>query len=102
MYSIILAGGSGTRLFPLSRSSYPKQFIPLFDNESLFQKTVKRALLNSSKDEIYIVTNDEHKFLVENQLKELKIKSNILTEPVGKNTLPAITYAISEISKKRR
>lgn len=100
MYSIILAGGSGTRLFPLSRSSYPKQFIPLFDNESLFQKTVKRALLNSSQDEIYIVTNDEHKFLVENQLKELKIKSNILTEPVGKNTLPAITYAISEISKK--
>ncbi|MBP7299752.1 MAG: mannose-1-phosphate guanylyltransferase/mannose-6-phosphate isomerase, partial [Methanoculleus sp.] len=45
MKTLILAGGSGTRLFPLSREHYPKQFIPLFDNESLFQKTIKRALL---------------------------------------------------------
>lgn len=100
MYTVILAGGSGTRLFPLSRSSYPKQFIPLFDNESLFQKTLRRALLVSSEKEIFIVTNDEHKFLVENQLIELKIDANILTEPKGKNTLPAITYAITEILKK--
>ena len=99
MYTIILAGGSGTRLFPLSRSSYPKQFIPLFNNESLFQKSVKRALLFSKPEEIYIVTNDTHIFLVKDQLKPLKIACNILTEPCGKNTLPAITYAITKIKQ---
>ena len=55
MFTIVLAGGSGTRLFPLSRSNYPKQFLPLLDNESLFQKTIRRALLFSSPDEIFIV-----------------------------------------------
>lgn len=99
MYTIILAGGSGTRLFPLSRSSYPKQFIPLLENESLFQKAVKRALLFSNPEEIYIVTNDTHKFLVEDQLKTLDVACHILTEPCGKNTLPAIFYAALEISK---
>ena len=97
MYTVVLAGGSGTRLFPLSRSSYPKQFIPLFNNESLFQKTVKRALLFSQPDEIYIVTNSAHKFLVENQLRDIAKEAVILTEPCGKNTLPAIMYAVSQI-----
>lgn len=100
MYTVILAGGSGTRLFPLSRSSYPKQFIPLFNNESLFQKTVKRALLFSHPDEIYIVTNSAHKFLVENQLKDIAKEAVILTEPCGKNTLPAIMYAVSQIKER--
>lgn len=100
MYTVILAGGSGTRLFPLSRSSYPKQFIPLFNNESLFQKTVKRALLFSKPDEIYIVTNSTHKFLVENQLKNIAKEAVILTEPCGKNTLPAIMYAVKQIKER--
>lgn len=100
MYTIILAGGSGTRLFPLSRKSYPKQFIDLLDGESLFQKSVKRALIHSKPEEIYIVTNEAHKFLVENQLLELKANCRIITEPCGKNTLPAIYYATQEISKE--
>ena len=100
MFSIILAGGSGTRLFPLSRTTYPKQFIPLIDNESLFQKSVKRALLHSKPGEIYIVANKEHEYLVKDQLDQLGTKCNILLEPCGKNTLPAITNAVSEILKR--
>lgn len=102
MYTIILAGGSGTRLFPLSRTTYPKQFIPLLGHESLFQKSVKRALLNSKPEEIYIVTNGGHRYLVENQLSQIGIECNILLEPCGKNTLPAITYAVSEIQKREQ
>ena len=100
MFTIILAGGSGTRLFPLSRSNYPKQFLPLLDNESLFQKTVRRALLFSKPDEIYVVTNDLHKYHVRNQIQKLGIECNILTEPCGKNTLPAVLYAIKAIQKQ--
>lgn len=102
MYTIILAGGSGTRLFPLSRTTYPKQFIPLLGHESLFQKSVKRALLYSKSEEIYIVTNKGHKYLVEDQLNQIGIEGNILLEPCGKNTLPAITYAVSEIQKREQ
>ena len=102
MYTIILAGGFGTRLFPLSRSSYPKQFIPLFGEISLFQKAVLRATLFSKPEEIFIVTNNTHKFLVADQLNQINIPCNVLEEPCGKNTLPAITYAtlkIQEIDK---
>ena len=102
MYTIILAGGSGTRLFPLSRTTYPKQFIPLLGHDSLFQITVKRALLYSKPEEIYIVTNKGHKYLVEDQLNQIGIEGNILLEPCGKNTLPAITYAALEIQKKEQ
>jgi len=100
MFTIVLAGGSGTRLFPLSRSNYPKQFLPLLDNESLFQKTIRRALLFSSPDEIFIVTNNLHKYHVRNQIQKLGIECNVLTEPCGKNTLPAILYAINEIKQR--
>lgn len=100
MYTIILAGGSGTRLFPLSRKNYPKQFIDILGGESLFQKTLKRALLFSRPDEIYIVTNSAHKFLVENLLKNIAEDAVILTEPCGKNTLPAIMYAVSQIKER--
>ena len=101
MYTIILAGGSGTRLFPLSRSSYPKQFIPLLGKESLFQKAIRRALFFSKQEEIYIVTNADHKFLVLNQLAEINTPNcNVLLEPCGKNTLPAILYGTKEIHTK--
>jgi len=97
MYTIILAGGFGTRLFPLSRSSYPKQFIPLFGELSLFQKAVLRASRFSKPEEIFVVTNDTHKFLVNDQLNQINIHCNVLEEPCGKNTLPAITYASLKI-----
>ncbi|MDD1712150.1 MAG: NTP transferase domain-containing protein, partial [Methanoregulaceae archaeon] len=70
MKSIILAGGVGTRLWPLSREYYPKQFIQL-DGPSLFQQTVERAARLSEPDEIYVVTNEIHRYLVRNQIEEL-------------------------------
>lgn len=97
MYTIILAGGFGTRLFPLSRRSFPKQFIPLLGDTSLFQKAIKRALLFSKPEEIYIVTNKDHAFLVEDQLQQIHTPCNVLLEPCGKNTLPAIMYAAVKI-----
>ncbi|MEA5037187.1 Alginate biosynthesis protein AlgA [bioreactor metagenome] len=100
MHTIILAGGFGTRLFPLSRSNYPKQFIPLFGDRSLFQKTVLRAAIFSKPEEIFVVTNDTHKFLVNDQLSQINISCNVLQEPCGKNTLPAITYASLKIYEK--
>jgi len=96
MITLILAGGVGTRLFPLSRELFPKQFIPLFDNETLFQKAVKCALLFSKPDGIIIVTSKNHVFLVRDQLSGLCEGCTVLAEPEGKNTLPAITYGILE------
>jgi mannose-1-phosphate guanylyltransferase/mannose-6-phosphate isomerase len=102
MHTLILAGGKGTRLWPLSRELMPKQFIKLFD-KSLFQMTVERASLISDPSDIYIVLNREYKFRALDDLSELGIdipKENILMEPEGKNTLPAIYWGIKEISSR--
>lgn len=102
MKSIILAGGSGTRLWPLSREKYPKQFLKL-GKTSLFQSTVERCLEISSVKDILVVTNESQKFLVIGQIKELGLNipdENILVEPKGKNTLPAICLGINEINKR--
>ena len=99
MKSLILAGGSGTRLFPLSRKQFPKQFIKITENTSLFQKTIQRALHFSKPDEIYIVTNKDHYFLVKDQLGEINTDAKIIVEPAAKNTLPAIYLGIREIVK---
>jgi mannose-1-phosphate guanylyltransferase/mannose-6-phosphate isomerase len=99
MKSIILAGGVGTRLWPLSRQYYPKQFIPL-DGQSLFQKTYLRATRLSDPGEIFVVTNEIHQYLVRNQIEELGYTisdDHLLTEPEGKNTLPAISWAMQRI-----
>ncbi len=99
--SIILAGGSGTRLWPLSREQYPKQFLKL-DKTSLFQNTVLRCLKVSDITEIYVVTNDAQKFFVSGQMEELGIavqQDNILIEPQGKNTLPAVCLGMRAVQK---
>ncbi|RMC97660.1 mannose-1-phosphate guanylyltransferase/mannose-6-phosphate isomerase [Clostridium autoethanogenum] len=104
MKVIILAGGSGTRLWPLSRSRYPKQFIKLQGSKpSLFQETFKRSLLLAGLDDIYVVTNEKYKFLVMGEVEELDYKYNeynIIVEPEVKNTLPAIYAGVHEIAKK--
>lgn len=95
---VILCGGSGTRLWPLSRIGFPKQFLVLFGTASLFQKAISRVnnlmapdiKINSS----LIVTNEEYRFLVLDQLRELtEISTSLLLEPVGRNTAAALTLA---------
>ena len=92
MTNIILCGGSGTRLWPISRTLMPKQFVKLFSNKSLFQLTVDR---NSKVcDSSYIVSNTEQYFLALDQLEELgKVNNKYLLEPIGRNTAPAIALA---------
>ena len=97
MKTLILAGGVGTRLFPLSREQYPKQFIPLFNGDTLFQKTLRRALLRSIPHDITIVTGEQHTFLVRDQVRGICEECTVLTEPQGKNTLPAIAYGMHHI-----
>ena len=91
---VILSGGSGTRLWPLSRKLYPKQFIPLNGDKSLFQATLDRISDLDNLDELIVVCNDEHRFMAAEQLRQAGIKkSAIILEPIGRNTAPAITIA---------
>ena len=97
MTNIILCGGNGTRLWPISRTLMPKQFVKLFSNKSLFQLTVER----NSKicDTQFIVSNAEQYFLSVDQLEELnKTNNKYLLEPIGRNTAPAIALACMELS----
>ena len=100
--TIILAGGSGSRLWPLSSKQYPKQFIRLQkSNTSLFQNTYLRALKISQEKDIYIVTNKEHELIVKEEIQKLGSKINevnLLIEPDAKNTLPAIYAAVHQIN----
>lgn len=98
MTNIILCGGSGTRLWPISRTLMPKQFVKLFDDKSLFQLTVER---NSKVcDSQFIVSNTEQYFLALDQLEELDKQNNkYLLEPIGRNTAPAIALACLALAK---
>jgi mannose-1-phosphate guanylyltransferase len=98
MTNIILCGGNGTRLWPISRTLLPKQFVKLFENKSLFQLTVER---NSKVCESqFIVSNTEQYFLALDQLEELQQTNNsYLLEPIGRNTAPAIALACMALSK---
>ena len=89
---IIISGGSGTRLWPLSRKLQPKQFISLGNDTTLFQDTILR-LPKEAEDPI-IICNEDHRFLVAEQLREInKLSTGIILEPIGKNTAPAIALA---------
>ncbi|UCG17933.1 MAG: mannose-1-phosphate guanylyltransferase/mannose-6-phosphate isomerase [Thiotrichales bacterium] len=92
MINLVLCGGSGTRLWPLSRKLLPKQFVTLFDNKSLFQKTVERNQAVASR--LLVVSNTEQYFLAKDQLLEIKYNDEYyLLESVAKNTAPAIALA---------
>ena len=92
MTNIILCGGNGTRLWPISRTLMPKQFVKLFDDKSLFQLTVQRNA--QVCDTQFIVSNAEQYFLAVDQLEELhKSNNSYLLEPIGRNTAPAIALA---------
>jgi len=95
---VILSGGSGTRLWPLSRTSSPKQFLKLFDDKSLFQKTVLRSSDTKLFNHPIIVCNNDHRFSVAHELQQIsKIPSSIILEPIARNTAPAIAVAAFDI-----
>jgi mannose-1-phosphate guanylyltransferase/mannose-6-phosphate isomerase len=95
---VILCGGSGTRLWPLSRAGFPKQFLVLSGTTSLFQQAIKRINGLAAHDiqvgETLVVTGEEHRFLALDQLREMpEMAATLLLEPVGRNTAPALTFA---------
>lgn len=101
MIPVIMSGGSGTRLWPLSRKNRPKQFIALVNDRSMFQNTLDRLEGAAKLEEPIIVCNDAHRFMVADQLQETWARSStIILEPVGRNTAPAIALAALAAIKK--
>jgi len=98
-YCVIMAGGIGSRFWPMSRTSHPKQFMDILGTgETLLQQTYNRFLKLCPKENIYIVTNDSYVGLVNEQIKGIKSK-NILSEPARKNTAPCVAYACYKIAQ---
>lgn len=103
MYSVILCGGSGTRLWPLSRKNFPKQFLKLYSDKSLIQETYLRMRDIMPMEQILFVTNQENYFNVLNQIYELDQSfdaAQIIIEPKSLNTAPAMALAVKHISDK--
>ncbi len=91
---VILAGGSGTRLWPLSRKLYPKQLLPLLDRNTLVQNTLARLQGLDAMAEPVIICNEEHRFIIAEQMRAMGVNpSAIILEPVGRNTAPAVAVA---------
>ncbi|KRG69618.1 mannose-1-phosphate guanylyltransferase/mannose-6-phosphate isomerase [Pseudoxanthomonas dokdonensis] len=96
---VILSGGSGTRLWPLSREAYPKQFLPLVGDDTMLQATWKRVSGIAGLAPI-VVANEEHRFMAAEQLRECSVKPlALILEPMGRNTAPAITVAALQALK---
>jgi mannose-1-phosphate guanylyltransferase/mannose-6-phosphate isomerase len=91
---VILSGGSGTRMWPLSRSHYPKQFLPLVTEQTLLQDTVTRLPVDLNIGAPMVICNQDHRFMVAEQLQQIHVKpSAIILEPFGRNTAPAVAMA---------
>src|SRR3989338_6923091 len=98
VYVVILTGGAGTRFWPLSRQTQPKQFLNILGPCSLFQETLGRIKPLAAPAHIFVVTNQKYKRLVENQSKAFHVPpKNILCEVAVRNTAPAIAWAASRI-----
>ena len=91
---VILSGGAGTRLWPLSRELYPKQFLPLVGERTMIQDTALRAAAVANAAPPIVVCNEAHRFLVAEQLRQVGVapQASVL-EPVGRNTAPAVAIA---------
>ena len=92
---VVLSGGSGTRLWPLSREKYPKQLLPLIGEDSLLQATVRRVegIAGVQLAPPMIVCNEEYRFVIAEQMRLMGKQGDIVLEPVGRNTAPALTLA---------
>lgn len=99
LYALILAGGKGTRLYPLSRSNNPKQFLKVVNNKSFLRNTVDRVKPIISKENIYIVTNEEYLDKIQQELPEIN-KENIFAEPANKETATCIGLSAVKLLKK--
>ncbi len=95
MLAVILSGGSGTRLWPLSREAYPKQFLPVVSDETLLAETINRGLALGDDTRVMAITNEDHRFVVAAHLQAQASDrvAGIILEPVGRNTAPAIALA---------
>ena len=104
VYPVLLAGGTGSRLWPISRELYPKQLVNLVGADSLIQDTIKRLLPQLDADTIRIICGEEHFFEIARHLEEIDVPSDgkIIAEPCGRNTAPAILLGILDILKKEK
>ena len=91
---VILSGGSGSRLWPLSRSKYPKQFTPILGHKSFFVQAAERVSPTYGFERPMVIAGDDHRFIVNRQAEEAEIElGDFLLEPIGRNTAPAIIIA---------
>lgn len=100
MTPIILCGGSGSRLWPLSRTQYPKQFLKIVGQQSMLQETCLRLPKTKGMSSlVYVISNHEHRFLVAEQLREINCSYRLFLEPVGRNTAAAIAVAALQVAQ---
>jgi len=100
MVNLILCGGAGTRLWPISRTLMPKQFVKFFGEHSLFQRIV--LVNNGFCEEQHIVSNAEQYFLAKEQLQQIGAnKTSFILEPIGRNTAPAIRFGLFGFARRR-
>jgi mannose-1-phosphate guanylyltransferase/mannose-6-phosphate isomerase len=99
---VVLSGGSGTRLWPLSREKYPKQLLPLIGEDSLLQATVRRVdgIAGAEIAAPLVVSNEEYRFVIAEQLRVMQRPGTVVLEPVGRNTAPALAIAALTAMKK--
>ncbi len=100
IFPFLLSGGAGSRLWPLSRESYPKQLLPMAGEQTLLQETALRVSDPERFEPLAVIANAEHRFLVAEQLRELGMEASIILEPFGRNTAPAVAVAaLSALAK---